>query len=213
MRPVQGLGELPPLAVAGRAARVALELESAGCDALIVTKLENIRYLTGFTGSAALFVVTPSGTLLTTDGRYRDQSAEQLAAAGVEAEIVVGAGAVQLDAIRLICADQRAVGLEANNVTWSAMQRFTDAIGDKLVATTGLVERLRIVKDIGEQARIEAACAIADAALAEVKNRLTEHPTETEFAAELEYAMRDRRLGAELGDAPRPTDGPGGPKR
>jgi Xaa-Pro aminopeptidase len=133
MRSSSDLSELPPLTVAGRAAKVALELESAGCDALIVTKLENIRYLTGFTGSAALLVVTPSAILLTTDGRYRDQSADQLAAAGVDAEIVVGSGAVQLDAIKLACGSSTAVGLEANNVTWSSVKRFTDVFGDKLV--------------------------------------------------------------------------------
>jgi Xaa-Pro aminopeptidase len=186
------LSSLPALAVAGRAAKVAGALESAGCDALVVTKLENIRYLTGFTGSAALLVVTPTAMLLTTDGRYRDQSAEQLAAAGVDAEIAIGSGAVQLDAIKSLCSSSAAIGLEANNVTWSSVKRFTDVLGDKLVATTGIVERLRLVKDEGEQARIAAACAVADAALSHVKHRLTEGPTETEFAAELEYAMRER---------------------
>lgn len=192
MSPVADLDALPPLLVAGRAGKLAAELHAATCDALIVTKLENIRYLTGFTGSAAMLVVTPSAMLLTTDGRYRDQAAEQLAEAGVDAEIVVGAGAVQFEAIKARCSASAGVGLEANNVTWSAMKRFTEVVGDKLVATSGLVERLRIVKDEGEQARIEAACAIADAALSYVKNRLSEGPTETEFAAELEYAMRER---------------------
>ena len=56
-----------------------------GCDALLVTNLINIRYLTGFTGSAGLLLVTPDDVVLVTDGRYRDQSAEQLAAAGVDA--------------------------------------------------------------------------------------------------------------------------------
>jgi Xaa-Pro aminopeptidase len=191
-RSASDLNTLPPLEVAGRAGRVALELDSVGCDALIVTKLENIRYLTGFTGSAALLVVTPTALLLTTDNRYRDQSAEQLASAGVEAEIAIGNGAVQLDAIKLLCGPSSAVGLEANNVTWSSVKRFTNALGDKLVATTGVVERFRIVKDEGEQARIGAACAIADEALSNVKKRLTESPTETEFAAELEFAMRER---------------------
>src|ERR1700722_14923706 len=101
MSSASDLSKLPPLEVAGRAAKVALELDSAGCDALIVTKLENIRYLTGFTGSAAL--------LLTTDNRYRDQSAEQLASAGVAAEIAIGNGAVQLDAIKSRCASASAV--------------------------------------------------------------------------------------------------------
>src|SRR3984957_13644784 len=97
------LSPLPPLEVAGRAAKVASELEAAGCDALIVTKLENIRYLTGFSGSAAILVVASGRPLLTTDGRYRDQAAEQLDQADVDAEIVIGAASAQLDAIKLRC--------------------------------------------------------------------------------------------------------------
>src|ERR1700734_552750 len=108
MNSASDLTKLPPLEVAGRAAKVALELDSVGCDALVVTKLENIRYLTSFTGSAALLVVTPTAMLLTTDGRYRDQSAEQLAAAGVDAEIAIGSGAVQLDAIKSLCSSATA---------------------------------------------------------------------------------------------------------
>jgi len=176
--------------ISGRAAKAAAELDRAGCDALIVTKLENIRYLTGFSGSAAILVVTPERLLLTTDGRYRDQSAEQVAQAGVEAEIVVGSTATQLDAVKALVSSLPRVGLEAANVTWAQMKRFSDAFGRELIATSGVLERLRVVKDPGEQARIEAACAIADAALAQVKHRLTEGPTETEFAAELEYEMR-----------------------
>ena len=82
------------------------------------------------------------------------------------------------------------MGLESSDVTWAAMRRFADAITSELVPTRGLVEALRVVKDAGEQARIEAACDIADAALESVKRRLTERPTEVEFAAELEFAMR-----------------------
>jgi Xaa-Pro aminopeptidase len=185
------LVSLPPLAISGRVTRLASALEAAGCDALVVTKLENIRYLTGFSGSAAVLVVTPSSTLLTTDGRYRDQSKEQLAEAGVDAEIAVGSGTQQLAAIATLVGASAKVGLEASNVTWAGMKRYAAAIPGELVATNGLVERLRVVKDAGEQARIEAACDIADAALESVKHLLAEGPTETEFAAELEFAMRN----------------------
>ena len=75
------------------------------------------------------------------------------------------------------------------------------------------------MKDDGELARIEAACDIADVALAQVKERLAERPTEVEFAAELEFEMRrrgaagagvrdDRRERAEQRHAARPADGP-----
>ncbi|MDP1806853.1 MAG: aminopeptidase P family N-terminal domain-containing protein, partial [Acidimicrobiales bacterium] len=75
--------------VGGRIPRLRQAFGDAGCDALLVTRLVNIRYLTGFTGSAALLLVRPDDLVFVTDGRYRDQSALLLAEVGVEAEIRV----------------------------------------------------------------------------------------------------------------------------
>jgi len=75
--------EFPPLEVGGRLDALSGRLVEAEVDGLVVTTLPNIRYLTGFTGSAGILVVTGSRAMLTTDGRYRTQSAEQVAAAGV----------------------------------------------------------------------------------------------------------------------------------
>ena len=63
-------------------------------DALLVTSLTNIRYLTGFTGSAGLLFVLPEdAAVLVTDGRYGTQAGEQLDAAGVDARVVVARAA------------------------------------------------------------------------------------------------------------------------
>ena len=88
------------------------------------------------------------------------------------------------------------IGLEADHVTWSAARRYGDEwfADAEVVATTGLIEGLRLVKDAGEVDRIRAACAIADDALAEVRHRLVERPTEREFGFELDMTIR--RLGA-----------------
>ncbi len=153
---------------------------------------ENVRYLTGFSGSAAMLLVSEDDALLTTDGRYAEQSSAQLEAAGVEAEITIGRLGAQLDAIEERTATTPRLGLEAASVSWAQQQRFAEHLAPELVATGGLVERLRVVKDPGELARIEAACEIADVALAHVKERLVELPTELEFAAELDYEMRRR---------------------
>jgi len=166
------------------------------CDALLVTTLTNIRYLTGFTGSAALLLVLPDELVFTTDGRYRDQAAEQLAAAGVEARIEVGMPKVQQERITHAAHAIARMGLEAANVTWArqramAAEWFPDA---ELVATDGAVEALRQVKDDGEIARMEAAADIADQALAEAKPLLLDRPTERDVAIELDFRMR--RLGA-----------------
>ena len=189
--------ELPPMDVARRLPALRELLDGAGCDALVVSELTNVRYLTGFTGSAALLLVTPDDAVFVTDGRYRDQSADQLAAAGVSADVrIVPAEA---DADLAEAARDRGItrlGLEADVVTWAQQQRWAAALhtAGPLVATTGLVQELRLVKDGGEIARIRSACAIADTALAAVRSRLADGPTEAEFGAELDATMRD--LGA-----------------
>lgn len=180
---------LVPLDVASRADRVRAELDRAGCDALVVTDLTNVRWLTGFTGSAGVLVVRPHDLVLVTDGRYQEQAADQLAAAGVTAELdITRDTAPRLAAI----VDGTArVGLEADHVTWDTQQRWADTLPATLVPTVGLLLGLRAVKDEGEVARLERAAAIADAALADVRHLLVEGPTEREFARALEAAMLD----------------------
>jgi Xaa-Pro aminopeptidase len=183
--------------VAGRLARLRVRLPDADCDALMVTNLVNVRYLTGFSGSAGILIVTADGALLVSDGRYRDQSAEQLAAAGVEATIEIGRASEQLDAINEATRGLARLGLEADDITWAARERLASGLacvrsGGSLVATRGVVEAMRVVKDAGELALIEAAADIADIALAQVKEQLREGPTELEFALVLDFEMRRR---------------------
>src|SRR5438270_2758460 len=115
---------LPTMDVAARLARLREAYPHASCDALLLTNLVNIRYLTGFTGSAAMLVVLPDDAVLVTDGRYTFQSAEQLAAAGVEARIEVGTLSGQKDAVVQACKGVKRVGLEATNVTWARQRMF-----------------------------------------------------------------------------------------
>lgn len=191
------LDALPPMDVAGRIDALRERLDDAECDALVVSDLTNIRYLTGFTGSAALLLVTPGRATFVTDGRYRDRSAEELGGAGVDADIrIVAAGADAEVAAAMADSGSSRLGLEADHVTWSQQRRWAGELfadGD-LVATSGLVEQLRLVKDDGEVARLRAACAIADDALGRVRTVLLESPTEKEFAALLDSTMRG--LGA-----------------
>jgi Xaa-Pro aminopeptidase len=192
---------MTPLAamdVAGRVGRLRSSLEPAGCDGLLVTHLTNIRYLTGFTGSAALLLVRPDGLTFVTDGRYEEQAAGELRAAGVVADIEIGrTQARQQELVSERAAGIARLGLEAEHVSWAAQGRYQQGwfAGADLVATSGLVEALRLVKDDGEIARIEAACGIADAALAEVAPLLDEGPTEQAFALALDTEMR--RQGAD----------------
>lgn len=188
---------LPAMDVAGRLPRLRELLDDQGCDALVVSELTNVRYLTGFSGSAALLLVSGDRTVFVTDGRYRDRSAEELGAVGVDADIrIVGAAPDAAIAEAVAAARVQRLGLEADHVTWTQQRRWSDElfVDGALVATSGIVEQLRLVKDPGEVARIRSACAIADQALSRVRSELGDRPTEAAFAALLDATMRD--LGA-----------------
>ncbi len=192
---------LPPITVTGRLNRLRDSFEEHEIDALVVTTLANIRYLTGFSGSAGVLAVTRDAVLLTTDGRYRTQSAEQVERAGAasQVDIAIGPVAEQRAATKLLLggeSDADRVGLEADNVTWNAQLTWADLVGgERLVPTSNAVEALRARKDEAEIARMERAAAIADAALFEVLPLMGQGVTEEHFALELDTAMR--RGGAE----------------
>jgi len=192
------IATLPPMDVASRLPRLAGRLGELGCDGLLVTKLTNIQYLTGFTGSVGLLMVLADESLLVSDGRYRTQSAEQVRAAGVPVRIEIGRPAAQLESIEKVAKGLPRLGLEADDITWGAQLRLGRILGQvtKVVAVTKAVETLRIVKDEGELARIERAADIADVALAQVKEMLRESPTEQEFAIALDFEMRRRGADA-----------------
>jgi Xaa-Pro aminopeptidase len=184
---------LTPMDIAARATRLRGSLGEAGCEALLVTRLPNVRYLTGFTGSAGMLLVAPTELLLITDGRYQTQSREQLDAAGVEARVEVVSAGAQTSTIGGLVAPFARLGLEAHGVTWAQQRVWVEAFADTtLVPTEDLVETLRRVKEPGEVARIRAACAIADDALAAMMPALAESPTEQAFALALDVAMRER---------------------
>jgi Xaa-Pro aminopeptidase len=184
---------LEPMAIAARAAPVRTRMAGAGADALLVTRLPNVRYLTGFTGSAGILVVAAEELVFVTDGRYDTQAREQLGAVGVDARIESAPASAQSELLTRVVAPFRCLGLEAHGVTWAQQRGWARAFtGNELVATEDLVEGVRRVKEDGEVARIRAACAIADDALADTLPMLREGPSERAFALALEIAMRER---------------------
>lgn len=208
---VRSADELPPMTVIGRLDRLRQRFHQAGeneggIGALLVTTPANIRWLTGFSGSAGLLVVTEDRTVLATDGRYRTQSAEQTRSAGVadEVEITVGGIQAQWDALARAVAGPAGksirVGLEADDVTWAAQRSWAEVLASsELTATRGVVEGLRVIKDDAEISRMQRAAAIADEGLAAVlpmlksagsTPRASGSLTESRFGAALDHAMR-----------------------
>jgi Xaa-Pro aminopeptidase len=189
-----GTAVLPPLRVDGRADRLRALLPAAGCDALLVGNLTDVRWLTGFTGSAGHLLVLADRCVLVTDGRYEEQASVELAASGAagHVDVAIGRTAVaQSAALRQAVGAVARLGLQADHVTWARQRELAVTLpATELVPTSGLVLGLRQVKDAAEIARIERAAAIADEALGRVLPVLHEGVTEAGFAALLEHEMR-----------------------
>jgi Xaa-Pro aminopeptidase len=205
--PTTGPDQLPPMSVVGRLDRLRkkftdVDADGVAIEALLVTTPANIRWLTGFSGSAGLLLVGAGQAVLTTDGRYRTQSAEQLDAAGVgdEVTIVVGGVQAQREALAGAAGSAERLGLEADDVTWAAQRSWAEIFASaELFPTRALIEGLRVVKDADEILRMERAAAIADEGLAAVLpllaavgsgNGSSPPLTESRFAAALDHAMR-----------------------
>ncbi|MCB0999306.1 MAG: Xaa-Pro peptidase family protein [Ilumatobacteraceae bacterium] len=189
---------LPVIDVSGRAPRLraAWSALDAPIDALVVGDLTNIRWLTGFTGSAATAVVLGDEVVVITDGRYGDQAERQLAMASCRGRVRVGlTQAEQVSLLADTVRDAGPVGFESAHTSHARWLQLEDALARDLVPTVGLIEAGRRVKDHAELARIERACAIADEALARVAPTLAPGRTEAQVRDDLELAMRD--LGAD----------------
>lgn len=207
---------LAPMSVGDRIRALRAALADEGADAILVTRLANIRYLTGFTGSAALLLITGDDAIFVTDGRYREQAGEQLDAAGAAIEIGIGvAEGDQRDHLRRVVARAgvRRLLLEAHGVSWAQARTYGDEWfpGIEVVPGSPIVEALRMVKEAAEVERIRAACAIADDALASLLPRLGDGITERGFALALEVAMRERGADGNSFD-PIVASGPNGAK-
>lgn len=187
------MSRLPAMDVRTRLTRLRAAIDRAELDCLLVTHLPNIRYLSGFSGSAALLAVTGDAAVLVTDGRYAEQAPAEIESVGADISVVVS-GDRQREEIRAVLSDRGRIGLEGEHVAHAAWLRYCDEWfpGADVRSTSGVIETLREVKDAGEIARIRAACSIADAALAEVRSGLADGPTEAEFGLELDTAMRRR---------------------
>ncbi|MFM8957289.1 MAG: M24 family metallopeptidase [Actinomycetota bacterium] len=197
---------LPPLSVAGRDQLVREELArragsgaadgSAQPDTLVVFDLNNIRWLTGFTGSAGTLIVRPDEMVLVTDGRYGVQSRAQIEASGAAARVVVGtSAAVMREGMEQALSRSRAVAVDPSEVTHAQFEALRGQTPAALVALGGVVQHLRRRKTPAEIARMRRAAACTDAALAECVEMMGDRPTERDVRDELEYRMR--RHGAD----------------
>lgn len=181
---------------AGRISKVATALEGAGVDALLVTNLTNVRYLSGFSGTNGQVLVHPGGATFFTDPRYEARAGQIVQGADVSiypARItdVLGDSLAHLKVSRL--------GIEGS-MTLAERDDLAERLAPELVTSTGIVEQLRRTKEPDEVDKLRRAIAIGDAAFRWMIDRLAPGMSEREVALDLEIYMRQH--GAEANAFP-----------
>lgn len=165
-------------------------------DALVLSNITNIGYISGFTGSSALALVTAAEAFFLTDSRYSAQARRECP----DFDVIETGYSGAMEPLGTLLADRPGlarIGFEAGNVTVGqfALWKKKSPRGRAWLPTEGLVEGLRLVKDSGEIKRIQAAIRIAEKAFAQLLPRVVAGASERDLAVELDFAMR--RLGAD----------------
>jgi Xaa-Pro aminopeptidase len=169
---------------------------------LLVTHLANVRYLCGFTGSAAVLAVRlghyPGGAkwAFFTDGRYREQAHEE-----VQGPRIVIAKRSALESATEWITEQgvNPVGIEAQHLTIEQRDiilRHRRGPRSRIKKTVGFVEKLRQIKEDGEIALVRGAVNLGASLLEVAVKAIRPGVKETDVAAELEYAARRRGADA-----------------
>ncbi|MCM0083673.1 aminopeptidase P family protein [Geomonas sp. Red32] len=164
-------------------------LQKTGADLLLVTNLSNIRYLTGFTGSEALLVVSPSEAWFLTDSRYTSQAGAEVKGAQV-VEF-----SVRLESLAQVIKDAGAAkaAFEAGHLTVQTYQEIRQKLpGVEFIEADAEMVSLRTVKDAQELEILEKAAVIASESLLEVVAGIKPGMVESEVAWALEKVMRSR---------------------
>jgi Xaa-Pro aminopeptidase len=171
-------------------------------DALVVTSLPNIFYLTGFSGTAGIFVLTASKGWLLTDFRYVAAVQRLLATSDAwpaAAHVQVEGSYDEALAGLLVELGVRRVGFEAANLSVSRHQWLlarlpaisgAQATGPQLVPTEGVVERIRVRKDAQEIATLRAAANLLSEVARDVLRTVQPGPSERELAAVIDYKLK-----------------------
>lgn len=164
-------------------------------DALLVTSFTNVTYLTGFTGDSSYLLIGRQGDLILSDGRYATQLDEQCP--GLDRHIRRTGSVMHAEVAAVVRPMKlRSLGFESDSMTVATR----DALAEKLPRTalvprSGLVEKLRMIKDDHELAEIRRAIGFAERGFAALRATLRGDKTERQVANELEYAMRAMGAG------------------
>ena len=167
-------------------------MESLDLDGMLIISESNINYLTGFTGDSSRLLVSEKGCVFLTDGRYTEQATNE-----IHKEIEVfnwindnryGVETYQkfIDGFEI-----KRLGFESSVMSHSIFQKFMHGVKNvDMIPTDGLINKLRMIKDVQEIELLRQACRISDKALELTLPYIDEGVTEKEISARLDFHLK-----------------------
>ncbi|OIK11749.1 Xaa-Pro dipeptidase [Bacillus sp. MUM 116] len=163
----------------------------SGIDGVLITSPYNRRYVSNFTGTAGVVLISSEKALFITDFRYIEQASKQCEGY----EIIKFSSTIPEEVAKQ--AKQLGInklGFEADYLTFSEFKSYEKVVEGELLPVSGLIEKLRLIKTDAEIKILKEAADIADAAFKHILDFIRPGKTELEVANELEFFMR--RAGA-----------------
>ena len=167
-------------------------LTELNLDALYITHIPNIRYLSGFSGSSAYIIITKDKNYFFTDFRYKTQSAEQVK--GFEIEVNFSPAVKIKETI--LNAKLVNIGFESTHLTIHQLEQLKESLpGVNFVSVPERIEKLTMIKTPDEIAKIKAACEITDRVFTKLLEVIKPGMKESDVSAEISYWHK--KYGAE----------------
>ncbi|AWE07941.1 Xaa-Pro dipeptidase [Lysinibacillus sp. 2017] len=156
-------------------------------DALLITNEYNRRYMTGFTGTSGVAIVSQNDAVFITDFRYTEQAAEQVK----DFRIVEHKGTIFEEVAKQAASmGVKTIGFEKDAMHYGTYEVYKAAVNADFVPVSGLIEKIRLIKTPEEINIIKVACEIADNAFTHILDFIKPGKTELEVSNELEFFMR-----------------------
>ncbi|QOR65437.1 aminopeptidase P family protein [Cytobacillus suaedae] len=158
-----------------------------GVDGLLITNAYNRRYMTEFTGTAGVALVSETKAVFITDFRYVEQANKQIQ----HFEIVQHKGPI-IEEVAKQAAEMgiKKLGFEQDDLTFATYKAYEKEVNAEFIPVSGAIEKLRLIKSESEIKILKEAAEIADAAYSHILKFIRAGITELDVSNELEFFMR-----------------------
>ncbi|MGG0716530.1 aminopeptidase P family protein [Robertmurraya massiliosenegalensis] len=161
--------------------------EKLGIDGLLITSAYNRRYISNFTGTSGVVLISKSEAKFITDFRYVEQAAKQCEGF----DIVKHTGPIPEEVAQQVkTLGINRLGFEQEHLTYSSFKNYEEAVSAELVPVSGVIEKIRLIKTDAEIKILKEAAEIADAAYKHILEFIRAGISELDVSNELEFFMR-----------------------